>query len=503
MFGSRNSANQALPLPAQPIGSPDFWEDRFLPVWLPLLVGLGLGIGAAVLIANDLLFLLVPLAMIVPVAVLFVRYPFAAVMIWIAVFPYFVATPSTSTRLMFWLLHRLMIPGALMIVILSDWLRISKRPAVRFGRAELAMLIFVLVGILNIILLTPSPEQAFVRFYDRLLVPFSMYALTRLAAPSERDLKRFAWIGLITIIAESIIGLLGWFMPQVLPPQWLNRAGERTVGTFGNPAVFTSTLIFLALVMLHYALQQRSRGIRAIAFITFSLVYFSVFFSFSRGSWLGGALVIMGLAFVYPRVILRWTAVTMLVVLALGTTLLASEVTWALTRLNDEDTAQGRVLGAATALRMIEAKPWLGWGFANYDRYDEQFKTRVQNLPPRDEQTSHNTFLLFMAEMGTISLPLYAIPTIWWLLQSRKVWRRMPQQGMFSWHLLAMLWLLLLDHFVVSNFMDMIQANLFGTTIWWLVLGLIANLVYPHLRSSDLAPPRWATQSLVNGPQRS
>jgi hypothetical protein len=95
-----------------------FWEQRFLPGWLPLLLGALFGIAAAFLIANGALVFLLPLAFVVPAAIILIRYPFAAVIIWVLVFPYFVQEPFPAGRFLFWLLHRIMIPAALGIVIL-------------------------------------------------------------------------------------------------------------------------------------------------------------------------------------------------------------------------------------------------------------------------------------------------------------------------------------------------------------------------------------------------
>lgn len=469
-----------------------FLNRTVFPRWLPVLLGLLFGLASALLIAQGELVLLIPLAFLVPAAVLFLRYPFVAVLIWVLVFPYFIHDPSAGGRLMYWLLHRMMIPAALGIVLLSDWLRIRNREPVRFGRAELVMLVVLGLGLLNIVLVAPDSNRQIIRFYDRVFIPFCMYWLVRLIVPTALDLKRLAWVGFITVIAQCIIGITSWFAPSLLPEHWLSREGERTVGTFGNPAVFTSTLIFLSLLLFQYGMQSGSRRLRFLSLATLSLTYFAVFLSFSRGSWLGATLVWLGLAFIYRKVMLRWSILMLTIMFFLGATLLYNEFAWAQQRLNDQDTAQGRVLGAVTSIRMIREKPWSGWGFGAYDRYDEQFKTRVGNLPIREEQTSHNTYLLFIAEMGLITLLLYLFPMFWWLLLSRKVWDRMPQIGMRSRHLLAMLWLLLLDHFVVSNFMDMIQANLFGTTIWWLALGLIAGLIYPHLKPSDIGAAQWA-----------
>jgi O-antigen ligase len=476
-----------------------FWNERFVPDWLPALLGLAFGVAAGVLIVTGRLVFLIPLACIVPATVLFLRYPFAAVLIWSLVFPFVVENPDAGGRLVFTLVHRLLVPAALGIAILSDWLRVRKHEPVRFGRAELVMLCFLLVIAGNIVLLTPNIPMVkqFTRFYDRLFVPFCIYWLIRLVAPGERDFQRLAWVAVVVVLTQVVIGLMGWFTPGLLPEYWLNREGQRTVGTLGNPAVYTSTLLFFGMIALRYAIVTRAALTRVLFIGIFGLAYIGVFFSFSRGSWLGGLLVWAGLMALYPKLFRRLTSAAVVLALIAGATLLSSVLTFADTRLQDADTAQGRILGAATQINMIETRPFFGWGYYSYDIYDEQFKQRVGNIAVRDDQTSHNQFLLIVAEMGVVGLVLYIFPAVWWLRLSTKMMRRLPEEGFGSWRLVAMLWLLLLHHFVVNNFMEMIESYLFGTAIWWMALGLIGALLYPYLRPSDIGAPKWASQPIA------
>jgi O-antigen ligase len=124
---------------------------------------------------------------------------------------------------------------------------------------------------------------------------------------------------------------------------------------------------------------------------------------------------------------------------------------------------------------MIQEKPVFGWGYGNHELYDEQFRDRVLGLVDSKEQSSHNTYLLIAAEMGIPGLILYFLPTALLLYLTVKYWRRLPDSSTGSRSLVLMLWLLLLDHALVGLFTDMIQSNLFNTTVWWMVLGLIAN----------------------------
>lgn len=457
-------------------------------VALPLLLAVVMGLTASVFIARGDTRSLVILLVLVPVALLLLKYPLIVVIAWLAVFPLFLKEPSGAGYLMYWALHRLLPPAALIVAVLTDWFRFHKREPVRFGAPELMMLFFITLTVVNIVLLGGgSPIQTLVRFYDRSFVPFIMYWIVRLSAPTEDDYKRlvpFAWI---MLVFQCVIGLLSWFAPEVVPPQWAGLSGERTVGTLGNVAVYTVTLIFLSMIVFHYGMQSRSRWVRWLMFATLSLAFFCVFFSFSRGSWLGGSLVLLGLLFLYPKVVFRIAVVVVALVLLLGNSVLADEIQFAIERLNEQDTAQGRVIGSMASIRMIEEKPVFGWGYGNYDVYDEQFKERVGGIAVQEGGTSHNTPLTIMVELGATGYILYILPAIIWLLRSIAVRRRMPQQGLLSRPLLVMLWLALLHHFTVTNFMDMFRFHVFGITIWWMALGLIGSIVAPHLA----AQPTW------------
>jgi O-antigen ligase len=490
------------------------WRSRLLQACVILLLGAIFG-TYIVGLANKGWYFLIPLALLIPAAILFIRDPFMAVMLWLFIFPYFVQTGSAAGRSAFWVLHRAMIPAGVGFVILSSMWGIRKRGLVRFGIAELAMLLFLLLGVVNICLLgqdatksdkslsssssgkpvraTPPPgnEIHFTHFYDKLFIPFCMYWLIRLFAPREADLKRLLPLAFVTVVTQFWISILSRYAAGVLPSQWLGLHGARTVGSFITAAVYTSTLLFLSLLLFQYAMQRKEIWIRLLSVLTIGLTFFGVFFSFSRGSWLGGLVVFVGLLLLYPKVLLRAAVVFGLVMVILGTTVMVRDVTWATERIEDTDTAESRIITSMTSVRMVIAKPWFGWGYDNYNLYAPQFtKSRVGDIVHSNKyRTSHNTYLTVMAEMGMVGFFLYMLPVIWWLILSIKVWWRMPRSGFFSRKLLAMLWLLILEQFIVSSLTDLISADIFGTTLWWMVMGLIANMVYPYLE------PGWRYRS--------
>lgn len=460
-----------------------FWEERFLPRWLPLLLGLVLGPVIASFIVGDELPFAVALALVIPAAILLVRYPFAAVMLWILILPLLRHDSSTAKVVIYWALHRTAIPAALCIAILADWLGLRKRPAVRFGVGELAMVLFLVLGVANVVVLHETESRSLIRFYDSVVIPFCMYWLIRLLAPSERDLRRLALVGIVVVLVQVGVALLSWFAPQVLPSFWQLRAGERTAGTIGSPDQYTVTLVLLAVLLVQTAARSRPGLVRSVMLATVALAFFGVFFSFSRASWLGGVLVLAGLAIIYPRIILGLAAGIPVIIMVLSTGVFDDEVAWAWRRLNTERTAENRIIVYAASLELIRASPVIGWGFGNHDLYAEKLKQRVGDVPFQAGTgiTSHNAYLTIAAEFGLIGFLLYMFPALWWATLAVKVRRRLPRGGFEGETWLVMLTLAQLDQVAVNNFNDLFSHGQFTTTLWWMSLGLVATVVWPRL----------------------
>lgn len=453
-----------------------FWHARFLPRWLPLLLGLVLGVGSAILIVGGSLYYAIALVLAAPTIILLVSRPYMSVVLWILIAPFF------ETGFVFWIVHRAMLPGMIGLIVLLKWVGIKKQnKLVKLGVPDFAMLGFLAFGIVSIILLSQEPRANF-RFIDRLFVPFCLYWLTRLTIQTREDLKQIIWATFFITIFQCILGLASAFAPGVLPSRWQSTYtdGIRLEGTFGNVAVYTSTIVVFGSLLLHYRPDYSSKWLRRAIVFVFGLVGLSLFFSFSRGSWLGGAVVLIGLLILYPKVISRLIIVLTILVVLLSGSLLASHVAWGYERLygqRSQQTADGRMIANYTSLRMIEAKPFFGWGFENRGFYSLQFtRTRVGDITGSRHVSSHNTYLTMATELGLVGVLFYLFPAVWWLFITIRKWRTLPETGFWSRRLLVGLWLAMAHMFIVSNFMDM-TIHYFGMALWWFVLALIANVL--------------------------
>jgi len=444
--------------------------------------GLLFAVLIAYLLATDNLLWAACLLAFPIIAIIVHRYPFISIMVWLLLSPFLTFTKTVPSRMLYWGIHRALPPATIIVIIIVTILMINKRRLPKLGFAELSMLGYVVVSILSIYLLNPSPQATFYLFYDRVISPMFLYLVIRLYSPNQKDIQVVLPIVFFIAVSQSIFGMLSWAAPGLLPKDWLGLAGQRTTGSLVNTTVYTATLMFSGLILLQAGLNQRSRVVRNIFIAAFIMCLISVFLSFSRASWLGGVVVLIGLAFLYPNFIIRMSTTLVIISLLFGAVIsvrFSWVFDWANERLYSEqatNSALSRLPVFYAAVRMFAEKPVFGWGYGNFDLYDRQYQAQIEGLVGDDkDHASHNFFLTLIAEQGAVGFLLFTGPVFYWLGQTIKKAKRMPSAGLFNFKLPIMLWLVMLNEAILVNFSNL--RVVFGWGIWWVTLGMIAAMV--------------------------
>jgi O-antigen ligase len=444
-----------------------------------LLLGVGMGLVSARLIVLGQWQFSVALIAAIPGLILLHKRPFLALIIWLVLTPFLLHTDTAVERRVYWLVHRALPPLTVGIIVLSAALRVQTRKLPQLGGAELAMLGYVALSMLSIYLHNNDPIATLYLFYDRVIVPMCLYLIVRLSNPSIKELRWLLPVAFFIAFSQSLIGILSWFTPQFLPSDWLDKAGSRTVGSLVNYTVYTTSLTFAGLLVLHAAQNMKPDLVRKLYTGAFLLAAYSIFISFSRASWLAGLSALSGVLYLYPKFVLRVSLTVLPLILLLGSVLLAGQLEWARQRLYSaeaERSAVSRLAVYYAGYRLFQEKPLLGWGYGNYDLYDRQYQWRVPGFPAnRKDQASHNLYLTLLAEQGIIGLLFYLGPFIWWLVVAWKRMSQLPANGFYSRKLLIVLWLVIFSHVIVNNFSNM--KIVFGLGIWWITLSLIGRLL--------------------------
>ena len=414
-------------------------------------------------------------AVAIPLAMVVAAYPWSAVMIWFAVMPFLVVDDSASVSAGVWAAHRLLVAATVGVLLVYRMLGLS-RSKFNVSTVDVFVVGFIVLAYVNIFALSNNPTRMSVAIYDALIVPIALFWLVRLVDPTTKDLRRLLVVVTAIVLVQVTVGVLSWLAPGVLPGAWLGRVGERTIGTLGGPGPYSVTLVFGALLAIHAATEAHGRLLRWVLIAIAAMAFVAVLLSLSRGSWLGAGLAIMGLLFLYPRLVLPTLAAGALTAAILASGPLAGQFSVLDDRLGDADTAESRLVTNNAAMRMIATEPWFGFGYGNFERFDESFKERVGDLPV-EEGSAHHAYLALAAENGLPALVLYLLPAAWLLMRSIQLRNFMPTEPLLNRNLVAVLWLALVGQFAVANFMDMLHSSPWGVGLWWLSLGLIHALV--------------------------
>lgn len=429
----------------------------------------------AFLIAHGYWRIALILIIFLPIVVILHKYPTTSLVIWLLVAPFLVNAQTAANRQMFWIVHRALPPLTIGLVILGGVLQLRKDKKPKFNLIEISLLGYIGVSLLSIFLLNRDPLATFYQFYDRVIIPMFLYLIVRLFFDFERDSKWLIPVSFFVVLTQLVVGLLALFAPAILPQQWIDSAG-RIVGTLETESVYSTTLIFFGTLLLHEGIRKSKLSIRLLYLSVFFLAGFGTFISFSRASWLGAAIVILGLIFLYPKRMLLMLLIVFPLVAFLGVGFLSEQFRFANERLNSRETALDRLPIYYAAVRMFESKPMTGWGYGNFDIFDRDFQGRVADVVnPEKDHASHNLYLTLLAEQGIIGVSLYLIPVFLWLFHASKFARRTPNNSIVGRGLIFILCLTLFNHIIVNMFSNMRVP--FGLGIWWIALALIANIV--------------------------
>lgn len=417
----------------------------------------------------------------IPAIFVLQRYPFLFILTWLVCTPFLLHTTSATSRELYWVVHRFVPILTLGAILFPSAL--GRKTLPKLGAPEWAMLCYVAVSLYSILVTNPETQSTIYLFYDRVVIPMVLYLIVRLSSPDERMIRRLIPVVLFIAISQTSIGLISWFAPRALPAKWVDYDNHRTIGTMVNTNAYVTTLVLVGFLILHYGLQSSSNRLRLASIFIFLLTSYGIFISFSRAGWLAGILALMGLTAIYPKFILRLGLVVVPVFVLIAGIFLQNQLAWAGQRLissESEQSAFSRMPVYAAAVRMFQAKPFFGWGYGNFDRYDRQFQPlTVANISgDNKDHASHNFFLSMIAEQGLVGILLYLTPVFYWLRLTVKHFSKLPRDGFWSRKILVIFWMTILSHIVVYNFANM--RVIFGLGAWWLTLGLIARFMDFH-----------------------
>jgi O-antigen ligase len=266
---------------------------------------------------------------------------------------------------------------------------------------------------------------------------------------------------------------------------------RRAVATLGNPAVLGTFLgagVAIALAVLLWDGPDRLKR-RSKVFLVLALP--ALYFTYTRGPLIATAAVGVLMVLVATRA--RWPSVLLLVVV--GVLLF---VTWGRisstsvyeNRLSNSETAQTRLVLQDWSLQLAQERPILGWGYLSFDRVKNTsdiqaasasqvagVSTRVVGV----SNTSHNTFLTVLVELGAVGVALLVVP---WLVIGWRALQAAREHAQGRWAFVAAVAVLGI-YAVSAGTLDM-RFFSFVPALAWVMAGVARRLLAERERQSAL-----------------
>ncbi len=393
-------------------------------------------------------------------------------------------------------LDRIAIFGAIIATVLRSLLS-ADIPRLELRRVHLLMALLILYAVGSAAWSgTLTSHGPLFAMLDRLgVVPFLLYLIAPAAFPTECERRILvggltvlgAYLGLITLF--EAVGAKGLVVPHYIENSALGIHAERARGPFLEAGA-NGLAMFACLVAAAIGLSWwRGRRARAAAFAVMILCAAGMLYTLTRQVWAGGCAGIV-VAMLADRRLRAWLPA----VIAGGAIVVALSLAFVpglSSSVSQRAAAQGpvwdRLNSDSAALRMVEARPALGFGWGTFGQASVPYYRLAPTYPLTSVSDAHNVPLSNAAELGLVGLALWIGILIWGIV-APAIRRGSPQIEPYRLGLIA----IATAWFVQANFTPFDYA--FDNYVVWVFGGIIAGAAAvrrpPEREPAQAPPPR-------------
>lgn len=461
-----------------------------LAVVFSLLLGLGVGYGIASELGDWIL-----LALTAPIflAALLVVDRRLIVALWLFLTPFLafyikLELPAGIPDLTAARIFALLALGTTVLRVLAR----GMSPAVR--RPDVWLLLFVALRSISAFRSSGALTEGLYILLDGLWLPLVMYLVVMRVFDCARDVSRIqrviVWLAILggglglvesaLSLDRSIFDYLG--ASTGVFGVWKHEGVRRAAGPFLNPSSYGAFSGVAALIALERWVVGGFGRRSAPMVLVLSLA--CVFFSLTRGAWLGTACGFLAFSWFSRSGRGVWFVPVAALLLAIGAGVASEDQSDAVgQRFGSEATVYTRLALADRAVKMMGQAPILGHGFGGFNQGHADV---LSDFGSPDQLVSHNTYLTAAVDSG--------LPALLVLLAAlgRCLWRVGRQARAQSTSLESRMRLASLGGGVViyaasALFVDMIYIG-FDSTVWFLLIAMLNFAVDGSPRTPSKAP---------------
>ncbi|MCB0208053.1 MAG: O-antigen ligase family protein [Anaerolineae bacterium] len=379
----------------------------------------------------------------------------------------------------------------LIVIIAARWLLYGEEPRGWYQSA----LIVIGYGLIGFTSLLYADDKSIVQgaLVDHVKDAIIAVVITMLIHKAV-TLHRVVWMLLLAGIFMGTLSVyqqmtgtfdnIYWGFAQAEIKNIVGETSDYRIGGPGfGPNAYGQFLVVLVPIALDRLWSERKLGLRILAGWSLGVVVLSIFFTFSRGSFLG-LLLVLGAMIIHRPPKVTTLLVTLLMAMFL-VQMMPAQYTDRLktlfdllpgsdTNALDEISFRGRISENTVGWRMFTDHPLIGVGLANYKANYLSYSEDLGIDARREERGAHNMYLQIAAESGLMGL--FAMGLIMWVLYRavRAAVADFEQAGMPDYANLAFAFgVSLLGFFAVAVVKHMAHPRYF-----WMLCGIALSMPY-------------------------
>ena len=264
------------------------------------------------------------------------------------------------------------------------------------------------------------------------LLPFFLFFVAGYAFREEQDRRILlgtivamgGYLGLTALLETT--GPHSLIVPHYINDPYVGIHYGRARGPFVEAGADGLALFACGVAASMALIIWRDRRARYLAGIVVALCALGVLFTVTRAAWLsaiaGGVVALVAARETRRYVLPALGAGLLVTIVALAVVPgLSAHVT---NRTNDKQPIYDRKNSDAAALRMIAAKPLLGFGWGHFTTDSLSYYRQALNYPLSEVRAVHNVFLANAVELGLLGAGLWIVAML--IVFGRAVMRRGP-----------------------------------------------------------------------------
>lgn len=394
---------------------------------------------------------------------------------WLVVAPWVQAIEPGSPLLTLTIaFHRALLPIAAIGAVFGD----AVRRRLRLHPAERIYLAFLVLAFVSMYFAwkgrfsTVEGNEALRNFLFAHLVPFGalVMAIRIPLASHKKVLIMLSLVGGVSSAGGIVQSFTG--MP-VFPGAgvWQEIWDPRAVGPLSNPAVSGYVAQVGVFAAIYLGIRHAGLRLVAIPIVIAGTVY--TILTYTRSVWLALALGVVCIAWLDRRA--RAWVLSFLAIAVLAFSLNVGgfvDRAFLEERAGNQENVEGRLAFGSTGFRMFKDEPLVGQGFGTYDIKSREFAAGFGSVGAGVNvvDTSHNSFLTILAELGALGFLLYAAAMFAGVKGAVSALRR-GGPNVDRMKVVALL-AGFLAYFVTANLIDM-RFFSFANSVFWASVGLL------------------------------